>query len=474
MSTPRRAAAGGEPLTAHHRVPARARRLRALVAGGVVAGTILLGAGSAPAAVGSFDGSASAAGARMIFFADKAPATKTPIDGGGPVAQAVLDSLGTSTALASNPYPGDVFLAGPGLAAGAFGAPSLPGYPFMARAEHPVTPKQTASTPFGDFAASAEESAAKATATTGGGSADVAVGRAISDAAVRIDGDLVISEAKSTAQAVKIGALRIGGVRSSARVVLKPDGTLERTAEVAFDNATVAGAPVAFTRDGVVPASGVTPPAGATPADQLKDSGIEVVQLDREDTPDGVVAGGLQITRVQDFGPGGPGYIRVVFGQAAARARGEATVLEPPARSTTGQAASTSAGRGRTNVALSAPVTPDTGIVVATAEANGSPAPTGAVTSGAAASGERSGAGRASSAVTSPPIAEGAVAASPEYASAVAARAPDRAVVLTARPARSAIPDANRLDVAPIYAVVLLAAAVGGGAIQLVRFFAGR
>src|SRR5882672_3523773 len=170
MRTPRHGLDSEAPLTSALRVPRRSVRLRAALAGGIVVGTVVVGMSASPAAVGSFDGSAQAAGARMVLFADKGPATKTPIDGGGPVAIAGLDSLGSSSALASNPYPGDVFLAGPGLAAGAFGAPSLPGYPFIARAEYPVTPTQSTSTAFGDFNASAAPDAAKATATTGGGS----------------------------------------------------------------------------------------------------------------------------------------------------------------------------------------------------------------------------------------------------------------------------------------------------------------
>ncbi len=453
-----------------NRFSGRSVRLKALVAGGLVVGTAVVGMTPAPAAVGSFDGSAQAAGARMIWFADKGPATKTPIDGGGPVAMAGLDSLGSSSALASNPYPGDVFLAGPGLAAGAFGAPSLPGYPFIARADYPVTPQQSASTPFGDFNATAAPDAAAATATTGGGSGDYQIGRAVSRAGVKALADTVVSEAQSTAEAIQLGALHIGGVHASAKVVLRPDGTLERTADVGFDNATVAGTPVVFTPTGVVPAPGVSAPAGPTPAQELAATGIDVVQLSKENTADGIVSGGLQITKKQDFGPAGPGYIRVVFGQASARARGEATVLTPPAGSSTSAASSASAPASPASAGLvPGPIagTPAASSPVFDAAPSSRPA--------SAARSAEVGADASPAGASVPPVAAvtglAAAPAGGELVAAPAAAATFRTVAAAQSPmrARLAVAGSNRLDTTPVYAALVFAVALAAAATQLIR-----
>src|SRR5437667_113899 len=60
-------------------------------------------------------------------------------DGGGPVAQANVDTTGKATGFGSLPYPGENAVTAPGLLTFATGVP-VPGYPFYARADYPVTP----------------------------------------------------------------------------------------------------------------------------------------------------------------------------------------------------------------------------------------------------------------------------------------------------------------------------------------------
>src|SRR5882724_4013701 len=84
---------------------------------------------------------ATADGLRLGLLIPGASAVDQIIDAGGPVAQAVLNSLGTSAGFASQPYPGELVLIGPGLGATLLGLPQPPSYPFIAASRHPSTPE---------------------------------------------------------------------------------------------------------------------------------------------------------------------------------------------------------------------------------------------------------------------------------------------------------------------------------------------
>src|SRR5262249_5361966 len=104
----------------------RGWRLPALGVLGVLALLVLAAPDdAAQAAPAGFGASSSAFGARVTMNISKAPLVPNIVDGGGPLAQTPLDSLGTSVALASFPYPGDVVLTLPGLVAGL--GPQAPG-----------------------------------------------------------------------------------------------------------------------------------------------------------------------------------------------------------------------------------------------------------------------------------------------------------------------------------------------------------
>src|SRR5712692_9172800 len=74
------------------------------------------GAQTASGSVAAFSGSAAAGGVRVTVNVPGAPLTDTPIDGGGPTAQVVVDSIGTSSGYAAFPDPGQFVLSIPGLA----------------------------------------------------------------------------------------------------------------------------------------------------------------------------------------------------------------------------------------------------------------------------------------------------------------------------------------------------------------------
>src|SRR5439155_5119207 len=130
-------------------------------------------------------------------------------------------------------------------------------------------------------------------------------------------------------------ALSIGKVHSTAKVVLKPDGTIQRASAVVVEQATANGQ--ALSPGAVDPsAPEASSPSGddPLPTGELKKLGIEVTSLSQENTEDGVISAGFRISKPVDFGPGGTGGVTVILGQVTARARGEGSVLlEPPAGS---------------------------------------------------------------------------------------------------------------------------------------------
>src|SRR5204863_7556828 len=145
-------------------VVARWRAVVAVGAAGVVAAG-LTGAGTAGADAIRFSASATADGGRLAFVVPGASVSDQIIDGGGPVAQADLDSLGSSRAFASTPYPGELGVIGPGIVASLINAPQPPPYPFIAQSRHPSTPEQHVE--YGQFfrlQARSEETSSSATA----------------------------------------------------------------------------------------------------------------------------------------------------------------------------------------------------------------------------------------------------------------------------------------------------------------------
>jgi hypothetical protein len=93
------------------------------------------GADSGP----NFDATASAYGVDQTVSNPSLPLGLT-LEGAGPVAQAHLDSLGDSDALASFPYPGDVTAGLPGTAGALFGVP-IPQYPLYVTSQAGDQPK---------------------------------------------------------------------------------------------------------------------------------------------------------------------------------------------------------------------------------------------------------------------------------------------------------------------------------------------
>jgi hypothetical protein len=77
-------------------------------------------------AIPGFSGSANASGIRFTMKSTNIPLTDTPAEGGGPTAQVVVESAGTSQGYAAVPDPGPIVIGGPGLLAGVL-AGGVPG-----------------------------------------------------------------------------------------------------------------------------------------------------------------------------------------------------------------------------------------------------------------------------------------------------------------------------------------------------------
>src|SRR5256885_2591401 len=182
-------------------------------------------AGAGPAAR-SLVGVASASGMRATYTVPDYVVVSEFFDGGGPVAQANVDTTGKATGFGSLPYPGENAVTAPGLLTFATGVP-VPGYPFYARADYPVTPSSEVKDPSGTYAlrAAADQGKASGSASVLFGGAENPVTRASSDATGLLDGS-----GKLTMTAVGVteglslsnGTLKISSVTSKSVTTYEP------------------------------------------------------------------------------------------------------------------------------------------------------------------------------------------------------------------------------------------------------------
>ncbi|HYT39257.1 MAG TPA: hypothetical protein VEN99_07095, partial [Acidimicrobiia bacterium] len=301
-------------------VVARWRVVVALGAAGVVA-VGLTAAGAAGADAIRFSASATADGGRLAFLVPGASVSDQIIDGGGPVAQADLDSLGSSRAFASTPYPGELGVIGPGIVASLINAPQPPPYPFIAQSRHPSTPEQHVE--YGQFfklQARSEETSSSATALTSdfGGDAKVFASRA--EAKVASTGDEVAASASNRFEGLVAGPLQIASVVSSAAVNRAPGSDATRSSSLVVTGASINGQAVGFSDKGFVVGANATPLPPSDPLlKALAGAGVTVTYLSPEATPSGVVAPGLRIVTVREIpGAARTATLALTLGRASA------------------------------------------------------------------------------------------------------------------------------------------------------------
>jgi hypothetical protein len=302
--------------------------LSLVAAGGLVTATMLP---SAAGGAASFTALASAEGLRVSTFAGGAPVTSEPAEGGSPVARAVLDSLGTSQAYASVLYPGDAIVSLPGLIAGVSGGQlTPPSYPLIATSDRETAPEAEVAGPGATMRASS--SATRSQATTMAGTVTAA---ALTETTV---GGAVVSRSESVVTGLFSGVIKVGNIRSTAEVVLGPDGTVTRSSAFEVSGLEVAGVKVSVGRDGLVLGQANAPlPSAADLEKALAGAGIQLRLLAAVETDDAIEGQGLEITLTRDTGSAvTPVTLRLRFGRAIAsvgRTGGDlvATPLPAPA-----------------------------------------------------------------------------------------------------------------------------------------------
>jgi hypothetical protein len=302
------------------------RRVLVLAAAGLVAGG-LIGPGTAGAQLASFSASATADGGRMGLFIPGASVADQIIDGGGPVAQADIDSLGGSRAFAATPYPGELGVIGPGIVTSLAGLPAPPDYPFIAASRHPATPEHHVE--YGQFyrlQAKSTEDSSEASARTSefGGDVKMLASRAAARVANEAGGT-VTAEAGNTFDGISAGPLRIASVASTATVSQAADGEPTKQSSLVVTGVSVNGQAIGFTDQGFVAGSDARPLPPSDPLmAALGEAGVTVTYLRAEPTPSGIVAPGLRIVAVRDV-PGAQRTVTVALTLGRASATVEAT-----------------------------------------------------------------------------------------------------------------------------------------------------
>ena len=268
-------------------------------------------------AIPGFSGSAAASGIRFTMKSTNIPFTDTPIDAGGPTAQVVADSGGTSQGYAAVPDPGPIVIGGPGLLAGvlAGGVPGVvpptklpqepPGYPFYVHSDAGAAPEQKLGAGPAQLEASSTPGASKSSARTGLQAGDSAhAGLATSSAEIGPTGGTVVAKATSRIEGFTAGPLMIGAITSVASETLDPSGKLTPSTELRVDGLKVGDVSFALSPQGFSSGGSTTPvPLNPSLEAALKPSGITVRIVAAQTFPNRVVAPALEVTMPFDSGP---------------------------------------------------------------------------------------------------------------------------------------------------------------------------
>jgi hypothetical protein len=284
-------------------------------------------AGAADGEARSLVGVASASGMRATYTVPDYVVVAEFFDGGGPVAQANVDTTGKATGFGSLPYPGENAVTAPGLLTFATGVP-VPGYPFYARADHPVTPSSEVKDPSGSYTlrAVADQGKASGSASFLFGGAESPVTRSSADSTGVLDGS-----GKLTMTAVGVtqglsfanGTLKISSVTSKSVTTFDPGSAKPVTkTELLVEGAKVGDQPVTIDRDGVHPSGQTVPVPVGTGSDSinqaLSQAGITVKTIAGNDVEGGQAGDMLQVTSKHTIPiEGNPKGTFILFGAAA-------------------------------------------------------------------------------------------------------------------------------------------------------------
>ena len=286
----------------------------------------------------AYTATAAADGVRISVTIPGAPLTDVPLDVGGPSAQVLGNSLGTSQGYAAFPDPGPVLLNAPGLITGllSLGAaglppidlPSLPTYPLFVQSDAGSAPDQQLGS--GPYELRARSRPGTSSASASGGLQADALGRTglvRSSAELREEGDTVTVVATSVVEALTVGPLTLGNVTSTAQAVIAADGSVTPTSSLRISGARVGGVPIDITDRGL-DVAGSTVPLDLFGALRplLDQAGISVQIVEATQGTGQVSASGLKVTYPFDA-PGigsGRGTASLLIGVASASIDGVA------------------------------------------------------------------------------------------------------------------------------------------------------
>jgi hypothetical protein len=243
------------------------------------------------------------------------------IDGGGPVAQSVVDSSGTAQSFASLPYPGATGVTLPGLANALFGLP-VPPYAFYASASHPTQPEERVADPLGVYvlAASTREGQANGEGRLAApGEGDPKSGsRARSE--VISTADSVSASATSVADAFSVGPLSVASVRSTSVTKYEAGGEPVTQTELIVEGGRVGDVTFSFGPDGLQVADKAIPvPAGQGLSginQALAPAGLSIGFQQPTHIAGGAVAAIFEVVSVADVPGAGKGTLRIRLGGA--------------------------------------------------------------------------------------------------------------------------------------------------------------
>lgn len=259
--------------------------------------------GSVASADATYSALAEATGTRLIFTNESIPLNVAP-QLQGPTASAKQNSLQQSDAYAAFPYPGEEVAGVPGVVGGTAMVP-LPAYPFVIATSFGDGARQL-SYPGIELRSESAQTLTQATATGGSTGAG-----ATSSARIARDGDAIVAKASTDADALRIGdALVISGLHATASAARDSAGTLTRTSTLAFTSLTAPGLRIAA-KDGkfTVTSGAGAPTASDVPAAEvakaLTQAGYPSTYQGAQETKDGVIGAGLQITATLPAPPPG-------------------------------------------------------------------------------------------------------------------------------------------------------------------------
>ena len=267
-------------------------------------------ADSSDAAIPAFSGSAAGYGVQAVTTIPNAPLTNTPVDSGGPTAQVAVNSIGSSTGYAAFPDPGQAVVTLPGTVAGLAGAPvSPPSYPFYVQSDANSSPRASAGAGPYNLAATSDATSSHASANAGLATSEVGNASLVTSTASLVASSAqVVASAQNDVQALAVGPLTIGEIKTTATESLVA-GVITPSTSMQISGVQVGGVPVAISPAGLAVAGESVPlPLNSTLSSLLQQSGIAVKVLGSQTFSGTVVSPAMQITvpvpAVEAFGSG--------------------------------------------------------------------------------------------------------------------------------------------------------------------------